>query len=104
MDMFSVFGRTAVFTVSEADASRVAAVLGRSGIDFTDAGPCVKVSIVGAGMHGLQGVMARFSSALERAGVDMLQTVDSHATISALVMLDQRDCTLAALHAEFVER
>jgi aspartate kinase len=104
MDMFSVFGRTAVFTVSEADASRVATVLERSGIGFTEAGPCVKVSIVGAGMHGLQGVMSRFSSALERAGVDMLQTVDSHATISALVMLGQRESALAALHSEFVEK
>jgi aspartokinase len=48
--------------------------------------------------------MARFSSALDRAGIDMLQTVDSHATISALVPLEQRDEALRALHREFLEQ
>ncbi len=104
MDMFSVFNAAAMFTVSLEDEKRVSEVLGRNRIVFETISPCAKVSIVGAGMHGIQGVMARFSSALDRAGIDMLQTVDSHATISALVPLEQRDEALRALHREFLEQ
>jgi len=103
MDMFSVLDGTAVFTVSVEDADRVRELLERDGRGLRMLGPCAKVSIVGAGMHGMHGVMARFSRALAAEGIDMLQTVDSHATISALVRLGQRDRALRALHREFLE-
>ncbi len=103
MDMFSVFGSTAMFTVLCEESGTVSEVLSGNMIEFETVSPCSKVSIVGAGMHGIKGVMARFSSALDKAGIDMLQTVDSHATISALVLLDQRDRALRTLHREFLE-
>jgi aspartate kinase len=104
MDMFSVFDKAAMFTVPMEDEHRVSEVLSDNGIDYRTISPCAKVSIVGAGMHGIKGVMARFSSALDKAGIDMLQSVDSHATISALVLLQQRDEALRALHREFLEQ
>ncbi len=103
MDMFSVFESAAMFTVPLKDMEIVSEVLNANGFDYRITSPCAKVSIVGAGMHGLQGVMARFSTALDKAGIDMLQTVDSHATISALVLVCQRDDALKALHQEFLE-
>lgn len=104
MDMFSVFDAAAMFTVPLEDEERVSEVLRSRGIASETISPCAKVSIVGAGMHGIKGVMAKFSAALDRVGIDMLQTVDSHATISALVLLEQRDEALRALHREFLER
>ena len=104
MDMFSVFDAVAMFTVPLEDEEKVSEVLRSNGIVYETISPCAKVSIVGAGMHGIKGVMARFSYALDKAGIDMLQTVDSHATISALVLLEQRDCALRALHKEFLEQ
>jgi aspartate kinase len=103
MDMFTVLDGTAVFTVASGEADRVEELLRGSGRDLAALGPCSKVSIVGAGMHGMHGVMARFSGALAAEGIDMLQTVDSHATISALVRLGQRDRAVRALHREFLE-
>jgi aspartate kinase len=103
MDMFSVFGSAMMFTVPREEGENVEGILRGAGFDCRLLAPCSKVSIVGAGMHGMKGVMARFSAALSRAGVEMLQTVDSHATISALVALEQRDTALRALHREFVE-
>ncbi|OPL19904.1 MAG: hypothetical protein AVO35_00110 [Candidatus Aegiribacteria sp. MLS_C] len=103
MDMFSVLEGTALFTVPLQDSGTVKATLDRNGILFSTLSPCSKVSIVGAGMHGMRGVMARFSSALHLAGIEMLQTVDSHATISALVRMEDRDDALRALHREFLE-
>jgi aspartate kinase len=104
MDMFSVFPGRAVFTAGADDAQAVRNTLRAGEVQFDETGPCAKVSIIGAGMHGMKGVMARFSATLRDAGIDMLQTVDSHATISALVALSLRDKALAALHGEFVER
>jgi aspartate kinase len=103
MDMFSVVNGLAMFTVPLADRSRVSSVLDGAGFSHSFVEGCSKVSIVGAGMHGMKGVMARFASALAAAGIDMLQTVDSHATISALVRISARDEALQTLHHEFVE-
>ena len=103
MDMFSVMAVTAVFTVPARKAERVRLLLNRPGAVTETLKPCAKVSIVGAGMHGMRGVMARFSRALADEGIDMLQTVDSHATISALVRYGERDRALRALHREFLE-
>ena len=103
MDMFSVHGCTASFTVPIESTEEVSSLLESRELSFSTVSPCVKVSIVGAGMHGLRGVMARFCEALDRSGIDALQTVDSHATISALVHLDKRDTALSQLHREFIE-
>jgi len=104
MDMFSVVDSLAMFTVPLEDRETVEHALDRAGLKHSTEFPCAKVSIVGAGMHGMEGVMARFSLALHRAGIDMLQTVDSHATISALVRLERMDEALRALHREFLEQ
>lgn len=103
MDMFSVFNCSAAFTVPEESAGEVKKLLALMDLQYTTVSPCVKVSIVGAGMHGLLGVMARFCEALERVDINALQTVDSHATISALILLDQRNSALQELHREFIE-
>jgi len=103
MDMFSVVDGLALFTVPMQDRQAVSAVLEGAGLSGSFVEYCSKVSIVGAGMHGMKGVMSRFTGALDRAGIDMLQTVDSHATISALVPLPSRDMALRALHREFIE-
>lgn len=104
MDMFSVFDRKVMFTVRSKDMDTVCRALDSRGLEYNTRESCVKVSIVGAGMHGMRGVMARFSSALSGEGIEMLQTVDSHATISALVYMDRRDEALRALHREFLEQ
>ncbi len=104
MDMFSVYDSAAMFTVPLEDEAVVSGIFDLRGINYRVVAPCAKVSIVGAGMHGMKGVMARFSSALDKADIDMLQTVDSHATISALVLLERRDEALETLHREFIEQ
>ncbi len=63
MDMFSVHRCTVSFTVPVDSAGAVGILLDSMGLEYTTVSPCVKVSIVGAGMHGLRGVMARFCEA-----------------------------------------
>jgi len=47
--------------------------------------PCAKLSIVGAGMRGTPGVMAKVVKALTDAGVEIIHSTDSNITISVLV-------------------
>jgi aspartate kinase len=60
-----------------------------------------KVTLVGAGMHGVPGVMARMAEYLEQAGVAVLQTADSHTTISVLVKDSDAESAVRALHSGF---
>ncbi|HHY09465.1 MAG TPA: aspartate kinase [Firmicutes bacterium] len=60
-----------------------------------------KVSVVGAGMHGVPGVMARIVNCLEKEGIPIFQTTDSHANISCLVSEEHVKQAVQALYKEF---
>ncbi len=59
------------------------------------------MTLVGAGMHGVPGVMARLAEALDEANVHVLQTADSHTTISVLVPAEDAERAVGALHEGF---
>lgn len=52
-------------------------------------------------MRGRPGVMASISEALQLVGVEILQTVDSHTTISCLVHSGDLEKAAKALHSRF---
>jgi aspartate kinase len=52
-------------------------------------------------MHGVPGVMAAMAEHLAAAGVHVLQTADSHTTISALVPAEETLAAIRALHDGF---
>ncbi len=60
-----------------------------------------KVSVVGGGMTGQPGVMARIVKALSEADVEIYQTTDSHTTISCLIESEQEKRAVKALHEAF---
>ncbi len=62
---------------------------------------CAKLSVVGAGMRGTPGVLARVLKALVGSGVQVLHTTDSNITISCLVPEEQLSSAVRALHEEF---
>jgi len=101
IDLINLLPEVLVFTVQEEAVSRAANLLSERGFDVAVSEPCAKVSIIGAGMRGRPGVMARVVRALHTAGVDILQTADSHTTISCLVQRGQMEPALRALHDEF---
>lgn len=61
----------------------------------------VKVSVVGGGMTGRPGVMARMIEALSKKDVEIYQTTDSHTTISCLIKKEKEKIALNALHDTF---
>ena len=101
VDMINVSPRRKSFVVRDERAGEARAALEELGLKPELRPGCAKVTVVGAGMHGVPGVMARVVEALKAADVSILLTVDSHMTISCLV--DGRDLGRAvrALHDRF---
>lgn len=101
LDMFTPVGRRLVFTVPESNVATASSVLEAHGLQFVVLHDLAKVTLVGAGMHGVPGVMAAMAEYLANAGVNVLQTADSHTTISALVQADDAPTAVASLHRGF---
>lgn len=101
LDMFTPVGDSLVFTVSCGSLERAREVLDDGPWEYRVTVGLAKVTLVGAGMHGVPGVMARVAECLEAAGVPILQVADSHTTISVLVHGDHARDAVAALHDGF---
>jgi aspartate kinase len=101
LDMFTPLGGVLAFSVDGGGARTAASLLDGAALPFTRDDELAKVTLVGAGMHGIPGVMARISEALSSAGIDILQVADSHYTISVLVREDDLTRAVGSLHAEF---
>ncbi|MDQ7844869.1 MAG: aspartate kinase, partial [Armatimonadota bacterium] len=101
IDLINLLPELLAFTVKEEACERAANLLSDLGFAVEVSRPCAKVSVIGAGMRGRPGVMARVVRALHGAGVDILQTADSHTTISCLVAREQMEQALRTLHDEF---
>lgn len=101
VDLVTVSPERKSFVVSEADAPRAKQLLEQRGFQVRLRSGCAKVSVVGTGMRGLPGVMAGVVEALDEAGVEILQTADSHMTISCLVRGEDVERAVRALHARF---
>jgi len=101
IDLISLLPEMLAFSVQEAVAERAVAHLATLGVLAETTAPCAKVSIIGAGMRGRPGVMARVVRALHQADVEILQTADSHTTISCLVPRRDMERALKALYDEF---
>lgn len=100
-DMIHVSPDRIAFIVEGKILRRVERILKALGWQHKVRTNLAKVSAVGAGMHGVPGVMARVAAALQRAGVPILQTSDSHANISCLVPEERVRDAVIALHQEF---
>jgi aspartate kinase len=101
VDLISVSTSSQTFTVSGRLAEKARENIGKLGYDVTVVPGCAKVTVVGARMRGVPGVMAKVARALAGAGIPILQTADSHLTISCLVRESDMPMAIRALHAEF---
>jgi aspartate kinase len=101
LDMFTPTDGRLVFTVAASDVPTASDALERLGRAFAIEQPLAKVTLIGAGMHGVPGVMARVARYLHEAGVPILQSADSHTTISVLVPDDAAETAVRALHEGF---
>lgn len=101
LDMFTPTGDVLLFTVPAGAVPQARSILKGLGLECEVCDSLAKVTLVGAGMHGVPGVMARVAEALDAAIVPVLQSADSHTTISVLVPSEAADRAVEALHKAF---
>lgn len=101
LDMFTPACDSLLFTVPQSDLTTARSVLQALGLVYEVRDALAKVTLVGAGMHGVPGVMARIAEALNEAHVHVLQAADSHTTISVLVPAEDAERAVGALHEGF---
>jgi aspartate kinase len=101
IDFINVSPDRTVFTVPDGTGDKVLEIVKQFNVDAVLRRGCAKVAVVGAGMTGVPGVMARIVKALTLQNIQILQSADSYTTIWCLV--DNRDmcAAVAALHQEF---
>ena len=101
IDLINFLPDRKIFTVSKEHAPIACKVLRDEGCKIKVISECTKVSVVGIGMTGVPGVMAKMVDALTAAGVNILQTSDSNITISCLVKKEDEKRAVNALHKKF---
>ncbi|BBB93121.1 MAG TPA: aspartate kinase [Methylomusa anaerophila] len=101
VDLINVHPGEIMFTIDSDFAERAIAKLKRQGYDVEMVESCAKVSVVGGGMREVPGVMANFIEALSKKKIAILQTVDSHTSISVLVQKGDVEAAVKALHEKF---
>jgi aspartate kinase len=101
LDMFTPLDGTLAFSLGEEQMELASEVLDSLDVPYEVRHGLTKVTVVGAGMHGVPGVMAHVAEALLAAGVEILQVADSHYTISVLVEAPASRRAISALHAAF---
>ena len=101
VDMIHVMPFNISFIVKEDKLEQAVTLLSALVTCIETQNEVAKVSVVGAGMRGVPGVMARVVASLYKAGIAILQSTDSHTNISCLVEAKDMSQAMDALHDEF---
>lgn len=101
IDLISVFPEQKIFTIKEEALARASRVLVELGLSFKVKENCAKVTVIGFGMRGIPGVMARVVRALNGKGIAILQTADSNISIAFLIHRPDLAAAVETLHDHF---
>lgn len=101
VDFINISPTGVVYTVPESLTEKAVEILEVLGFHPEVTKGCAKVSAVGAGMSGVPGVASKIVQALTNAGVQILQSADSHTTIWVLVHMKDLVTAVNALHEVF---
>ncbi len=89
------------FIVDEAMKDKLLKVLNENNYKFKTEKGFSKISVVGSGMIGMPGVMAKIVKALTDSNIIIYECTDSYTTISCLVKIQDENKAITALHKEF---
>ncbi len=101
VDFFNVTPDEVVYTVPTVQVERAVSTLQDLDFTVTTVPNVAKIAAVGAGIHGVPGVMARIVEALSDVGVEILQSADSNTTIWCLVHEREMVRAMRAIHNKF---
>jgi len=101
VDFINIRPRAISFIVDDKCLQNVSEILKEYNFNYDLSEEYVKVSVVGGGMTGQPGIMARIVEALSAKDIAIFQTTDSHTTISCLVKKEKEKDAVKILHRAF---
>ena len=101
LDLINITQDSVRFTVKKDKAKQVSEILTSLSLTFEYRENVTKISLVGAGMTGVPGIVKRIVHTLYSQNIPILQTSDSHTTIWVLVPESQSQNAIRALHDAF---
>lgn len=99
-DFIDILPEQITFVIDKIDKVAAMEILQKK--QTTTADNLIKISVIGAGMTGIPGVMARVINVLQKKDIKIYQATDSHTTISCLIDKKDKLDAVNALHAAFV--
>ena len=102
LDLINIFPDKQMFTVSIEDKNEIIRIFDNINIKYEINEHCSNIALVGSGMRGIPGVMAKIYKALNSNGIEVLQTADSHMTIWCLIKEKDLSKAINALHKTFI--
>ncbi|MHA0856022.1 aspartate kinase [Paenibacillus sp. CMAA1364] len=101
VDFINVTTTGAVYTVFDQQSEKALSILQQLGMKPKSIAGCAKVSIIGGGINGVPGIMARIVESLSEQHIQILQSADSNTTIWVLVKKEDMVQSLRSLHSTF---
>ncbi|AOZ94276.1 aspartate kinase [Paenibacillus crassostreae] len=101
VDFINVTPTGAVYTVFDQDSERAITSLQALGLRPKSLAGCAKVSVIGGGINGVPGIMAKIVESLSEQNIQILQSADSNTTIWVLVKKEDMVQSLRSLHSKF---
>lgn len=101
LDLINIFPAHQIFTINANEKEKLNQVLNKANINFTTVEGCSTIAIVGSGMTGVPGVMAKIINTLTENNIEVLQTTDSNITIWCLIHTSKLAKAINLLHEKF---
>lgn len=101
LDLINIFPTEQIFTIDSNRKEKLQEVLNKVNIVYKFTDSCSTIAIVGMGMRGVPGIMAKIINALAENSIEILQTADSNMTIWCLIKSDFVEMALNLLHKAF---
>ncbi|HEY5560140.1 MAG TPA: aspartate kinase [Clostridiaceae bacterium] len=101
IDLINIFPKDKVFTIDEDDLENFKVIMENTKESYTYIDNCCKIAIIGSGMKGIPGVMARIFRALNAENIEILQSSDSYTTIWVLTRNVDVKRAINSLHKIF---
>lgn len=101
LDLINIFPTEQIFTIDSNKKEKVKDVLEKNKFTYKIIDNCSTIAIVGIGMTGVPGIMAKIINTLSDNSIEILQTADSNMTIWCLIKSKHIDNALNLLHKVF---
>jgi len=102
LDLINIFPTEQIFTIDSKEKTILEGLLKELNIKYKVKDDCCKIAIVGIGMMGVPGIMAKIINTLRKENIEILQTADSNMTIWILIEKKNLEKALNLLHEVFM--